>query len=359
MKTSHGRRHAAIIGVAFSLASTACAQATMTPVNDRPNPYRTIAGWARMPDGRTWGSTSAVDIDKDGTSIWVAERCAQNSCVGSPLDPVLKFDATGTLVAHFGAGLIASPHGITVDKNGNVWVTDCSCTGGGRGGAGGTTGAPPISPATGHQVFEFSPDGKLLMTLGRPGGGRDTAFFWQPNDVLVAPNGDIFVAEGHSSAPTATARIFKFSKEGKLIKTWGAKGEGPDQFDQPHTLAMDSRGRLFIGDRGNNRIQIYDQDFKLLDSWTQFSRPSGIFIDATDNIYVADSESGSVAKDRPEWTRGIRIGSATTGEVTGFIPDPAVTAPSTSAAEGVAVDANGNIYGAEVGPKALKKYVRK
>jgi sugar lactone lactonase YvrE len=342
-------------------SSTVAAQSAIAPVNDRPNPYQTIEGWAKMPEGRTWGSTSAVDIDKDGTSIWVAERCGVNNCVGSTLDPILKFDANGNLVAHFGSGLIQSPHGITVDKDGNVWVTDCSCTLGGRGAAG---APPPPPPTTGHQIYKFSPDGKLLMTLGKAGGGRDTAFFWQPNDVIVAPNGDIFVAEGHASNATATARVFKFSKDGKLLKTMGTVASAKE-FDQPHALAMDSKGRLFVGDRGNNRILVYDQDFKLLDTWYQFSRPSGIYIDKDDNIYVADSESGSVsrdatgAKNRTEWTRGIRIGSAKTGEVKWFIPDPALNPPSTSAAEGVAVDKNGNVYGAEVGPKALKKYVKK
>jgi sugar lactone lactonase YvrE len=196
------------------------------------------------------------------------------------------------------------------------------------------------------------------MTLGVAGGGRDTAYFWQPNDVLVAPNGDVFVAEGHSSAATANARVLKFDRTGKLIKQWGKKGTGPGEFDQPHALAMDSQGRLFVGDRGNNRIQIFDQEGQLLDTWYQFSRPSGIFIDQNDVIYVADSESGSVSRARTDWKRGIRIGSAKDGTVTAFIPDPVETPPSTSAAEGVAVDRNGVIYGAEVGPRALKRYVR-
>ncbi|HMA22796.1 MAG TPA: hypothetical protein VKP00_02350, partial [Gemmatimonadaceae bacterium] len=308
--------------VALCLAAASVrAQATMQPTNDAPNPYQTVTGWGKLPEGRPWGSTSAVAIDKDGVSVWVAERCGTNSCASSNLDPVLKFDSTGTLVAHFGAGLMLAPHGIFVDRDDNVWVIDCGCTGGGRG----RGAAPPPTDAMpkGHQIFKFSPTGKLLMTLGKPGGGRDTAFFFQPNALLVAPNGDIFVSEGHSSAPGSPARLFKFSKEGKLIKTWGTFGNGPDDYDQPHSLAMDSRGRLFVADRSNNRIKILDQDGKLLDTWYQFSRPSGIFIDAQDNIYVADSESGAVGNGRTRtWKRGIRVGSAQDGSIRAFIPDP-------------------------------------
>ena len=353
-------------------------ETSIRPQNDLPNPYRTLDTWAKMPGGRTWGSASAVDIDKDGVSIWVAERCGANNCATSTLDPVMKFDTTGNVVAHFGSGLIVSPHGIFVDRDGNIWVTDCNCTGGGGGRRGGGRGdtsaagraaAPPTAPAgppKGHQIFKFSPDGKLLLTMGVAGGGRDTAYFFQPNDILVAPNGTIFVAEGHSSGAGSTARVFKFSKEGKLITTWGQLGKGPDDFDQPHALAMDSRGRLFVGDRGNNRIKIFDQDGKLLDTWYQFSRPSGIAIDEQDNIYVADSESGSVNPAHGAWKRGIRIGSAKDGSVKYFIPDPNTAATNTSSAEGVAVDKRGNIYGAEVGPQTygadavahIKKYVK-
>jgi DNA-binding beta-propeller fold protein YncE len=340
------------------------------PTNDAPNPFQTIEGWAKLPEGRTWGSTSAVEIDKDGVSIWVAERCGANSCAASNLPSVLKFDANGNLVKAFGEGMITSPHGIFVDRDGNVWVTDCSCTGGGgrRGGgagadsAAGRAGGAPPAASKGHQVYKFSTDGKLLMTLGTAGGGREPEFFWQPNDVLVAPNGEIYVSEGHSSSTangTPNARILKFSKDGKLIATWGQFGKGPDDYDQPHALAMDSKGRLFVGDRGNNRIKILDQSGKLLDTWYQFSRPSGIYIDKNDNIYVADSESGSVSPPHGAWKRGIRIGSARDGSVKWFIPDPNEAATNTSAAEGVAVDSKGNVYGAEVGPRALKRYVRK
>ncbi len=325
------------------------AQGTDQPVNDRPNPYQTIEGWAKLPAGRTWGATSAVEIDRDGKSIWVAERCGANTCVGSNLPTILKFDAAGNLVKSYGAGLFVFPHGIHVDKDGNVWVTDGQPPGANQAAAAGK----------GHQVYKFSPDGKLLLTLGKAGGARAPEFFFQPNDVVTGRNGDIFVAEGHGGD---NARILKFSKDGKLLKTWGKKGTGPGEFDQPHALALDSRGRLFVGDRTNNRIQIFDQDGKLLAEWKQFSRPSGIYIDKNDVIYVADSESnerGGYGQHPGGWKRGIRIGSAKDGKVTAFIPDPSPGTGATSAAEGVAADAQGNVYGAEVGSRSLKRYVKK
>jgi sugar lactone lactonase YvrE len=146
--------------------------------------------------------------------------------------------------------------------------------------------------------------------------------------------------------------MVKFSRDGKFIKAWGKRGTAPGDFETPHALAMDSRGRLFVGDRGNNRIQIFDQDGKFLEEWKQFGRPSGVFIDRSDTLYVADHQSD--AKTNPGFTRGIRIGSARDGKVTVFIPDPNVDGSQ----EGVAADANGNVYGSLTGGMALKKYVR-
>ena len=340
-----------VVGASLSPWRATAQSTPVAPTNDAPNPYRTVIGWAKMPDGRTWGSTSAVAIDKDGKSIWVAERCGANSCVGSNAATILKFDPNGRLVKSFGEGMLLSPHGIHVDRDGNIWVVDCACTGGTN-----TAGVAAAVASKGHQIFKFSPDGKLLMTLGAAGGAKDSAFFWMPNNLITAKNGDIFVAEGHSSRQGSNARLFKFDKSGKLLKTYGTFGAGDGHLDQPHTLALDSKGRLFVGDRSNNRILIMDQNFVVLDSWTQFSRPSGIFIDKNDIIYVADSESGSVSPPHGAWKRGIRIGSARDGKVVAFIPDPDATVSGTSSAEGIAVDAAGRIYGAEVGQKALKRY---
>jgi streptogramin lyase len=338
----HGNRvWRARVGVAVAAVAMSGGTVDAQPANSQPNPYLTVEGWAKMPEGRTWGATSAVDVAPDGRSIWVGERCGANTCAGSILPAILRFDETGRLITSFGAGMFVFPHGFHVDPEGNVWLTDAR----GRDGKG-------------HQVFKFSPEGKLLLTLGKAGvAGDGPDVFNQPSDVVVGPGGDIFVADGHDA--DSNARIVKFSKDGKFIKTWGKRGSAPGEIDTPHGLAFDSRGRLFVADRNNNRIQIFDQEGKFLEEWKQFSRPSGIYIDKNDVMYVADSESNG--KTNPGWKRGIRVGSAKDGKVTAFIPDPEPDPEKvvTSGSEGVAADARGNIYGAEVGPRALKRYVKK
>ncbi len=340
-------RNATVVSQAFCVALLMALGGAVLAQNHAPNPYETIAGWAKLPEGRQWGAISAIYPAQDGKHIWIAERCGANVCVGSDVDPVMLFDPAGNVVRSFGAGLIAWPHGMHVDPQGNVWIADA-------------VGYAPVPEGWGHVIYKFSPTGELLMTLGKKGvsgSGKDT--FRKPSDMLVAPNGDIFVVDGHGSAPgePVNNRVVKFSSDGTYIKEWGSAGGDQGEFKDPHALAMDSQGRLFVGDRGNSRIQIFDQDGNHLATWTQFGRPSGLFIDKNDVLYSADSESN--ARRNTGWKRGIRIGSAKAGFVTAFIPDPEPDQDNsgTSAAEGVGVDAAGNIYGAEVGPRAIKKYV--
>ena len=304
-------------------------------------------GEEALPGDRSWGAVSAIFPAPDGRSIWIAERCGENLCVESDADPVLRYDLEGNLMTAFGAGLIAWPHGMFVEPDGSVWVTD-------------GVGYAPVPDGWGHVIYKFSPEGEVLMTLGERGVAGDAGsetLFNKPSDLLVAPDGHIFIADGHDAG--GNNRIVKLSPEGAFVTAWGETGEADGQFRDPHALAMDSQGRLFVGDRGNSRIQIFDQDGNHLETWTQFGRPSGLFIDGDDVLYSADSESNT--ERNPGVRRGIYIGDAATGEVTEFIldPEPDPDNSGTSGAEGVAVDAEGAIYGAEVGPRTVRKYVKR
>ena len=336
--------------------------AKITPVNNLPNPYETVRNWGTLPDGRRWGSVSAVHVDIDGKHIWAGDRCGANSCAGSNVDPIVKLDPNGKVVQSFGAGQILWPHGMDVDRQGNVWVVDA------RSATDAELKKFPDARGKGHTVLKFSPQGKLLLTLGTPGeAGDPPSKFTEPNDVLIAPDGSIFVAEAHNAQfldqnpPNGVGRISKFDKDGKFIKSFGAYGYGASEFRGPHSLAMDSKGRLFVADRGNRRIQIFDQDGKHLDTWYQFSRISGIHIDANDTLYAIDSESDD--NFNPGWRKGLRVGSAKTGEVWFFVPEHVSKQASGmggfgSMGEGVTADAQGNVYAGEVGPiQGLTKFV--
>jgi DNA-binding beta-propeller fold protein YncE len=330
----------ALIAV-LGFSAAVMAQAPAKPAIDLPDPYAPGVKFGELPAGRQWGGVIAVTPDRDGKSIWAFERCGIGSCVNSDLPPVLEFDPSGKLVKSFGAGLFVFPHGIAVDRDGNVYVADAD----GRNGKG-------------DVVVKFSPDGKVLMTLGHAGMPGDAPdYFNRPSAVTVAPDGTIYVADGHGGE--SNARIVKFAPDGKFIAAWGKKGSGPGEFNEPHGIALDSAGRVFVADRANARIQVFDRDGKYLMEWTQFGKPSAVFIDRDDTIYVADSQTvdDSCTPD-PGCRRGIRIGSARDGSVKYFIPRPNADTDK-AGAEGVAADVDGNVFAGENVGKGLRKYARK
>lgn len=324
-----------------------------------PNPVVTT-NWGDLPAGREWGSTAGIDIDPNDGHIWAYERCGAGSfgggvpinCDSNPVDPVFKFNRhTGEVMANFGGGLMMTPHGIHAAEDGSVWVTDFAANQDGT---------------KGHQVHKFSADGELLMSLGTPGqAGNDAAHFNQPNDVIVGPDGSIYVSDGHSGQGMTsnqameegreaglTARIMKFAPDGTFIREWGQIGVRHGEFRTPHAMEFDSRGRLWVADRGNHRLEIFDQDGNYLDSRYMYGRISGLFITDDDMVYAIDSESSPTS--HIGWRNGVRIGHIDEDRITAFIPpfERPDRVYQGTAGEGVAVDADGTVYAAE-GPNSL------
>jgi DNA-binding beta-propeller fold protein YncE len=348
---------------AQAAASTARRTAVANPITGEgfPNPTPTVTrNWGQLPAGRKWGTSAGIDIDPRDGHVWAYERCGAGTagggpvdCENNPVDPVFKFDRrTGAVLANFGKGVMITPHGIHVDRQGNVWVADF---------AGNKEGTK------GHQVHKFSPKGDKLMSLGIAGKpGNADGQFNQPNDVAVGPDGSIYVSDGHDGQGMttqaaiaeglkrgATARISKFTPEGKFVRSWGQLGVRHGEFRTPHALMFDAKGRLWVADRGNHRLEIFDQDGKYLESRYMFGRISGFFI--KDNmVYAIDSESGPL--NHGNWRNGVRIGPLDEDRITGFIPpfDREDRVYQGTAGEGVAVDADGNVYAAE-GPNSLNQ----
>jgi DNA-binding beta-propeller fold protein YncE len=267
---------------------------------------------------------------------------------------VHHFDESGKEIRSFGGGMFVWPHGIHVDRDGNVWVTDA------RAASAEELKKFPGEDKKGSVVVKFSPEGKVLLTLGKPGvRGNPPDALTDPTDVVTDPaNGDVYVAESHTdvTAPDLVARISVFDRRGKFLRTIGKAGTGPGEFRTPHAIEFDSQGRLIVADRHNHRIQILTKMGAFVREYDAFGRTSGLAIDRNDVIYTADSES--TERVHPGWQRGIRIGSLKDGAITIFVP-PHVTPNSSDGAmgEGIAIDAAGNVYTAEAQLRGVTKYV--
>jgi DNA-binding beta-propeller fold protein YncE len=347
----------AVLGLIAAAEGQAQTQ-DVAPINSGANPYRVIRDWAQLTlEKRPWGGSNGVAIDPDGKTVWATDRCSPGTvpgCLGTKANPIHHFDESGKEIRSFGGGMFVWPHGIFVDRDGNVWVTDS------RGPSAEEMQKYPGESPKGSVVVKFSPEGKVLMTLGKGGvKGNPPEALTEPTAVITDPgNGDIYVAESHTNVedPNLVGRISVFDRNGKFLRIIGKTGTGPGEFRTPHGLAFDSQGRLIVADRHNHRIQILTKDGKYLGELREFSRVSGLAIDANDTIYAADSES--TPKVHPGWLRGIRIGSLKDGKVTAFIPPHKTDAPEGAMGEGIAVDPAGNIYTAEATVRGVTKYVK-
>src|SRR6266850_4531585 len=313
----------AAAGLASAQPSYPC-----TETNDNlPNPYRLVANWASPP--RPWMPVNAVAVDSNN-NLWAVDRCETDTCV-----PVIELGPDGKTLKNFGAGLFVEPHQAAVDKDGNVWVADAAAKDG-----------------KGMQVTKLSPDGRVLLKLGKPGQGAGQSgldIFDSPTGVAVASNGDIYISEGHGEAKPNNSRIMVFTKDGKFVKTFAGGGTGDGQLRSPHAIAFDSQDHLYVADRGNSRVVVFDKDGKFLAAWKQFGRPSGVSVDKNDMLYVIDSQSSDnqgAANYNPGCQRGIRVGSVNDGKVTAYIPPPPPADPKWQPAIGITADQNGNIYAA-------------
>jgi len=357
----------AALAIGSAIGSGARTQEVRYPKpGELPNPYRLVEGWPTLPasmNGGRWGEVIRVHVDTRG-NVWVFNRCfnvvpaGSATCLGRGREnpPILEFDPSGRLLKAFGAGLFAYNHGFTVADDGSLWVTDVND----QEKILGMAARDADGVMIGQQVMKLSPQGKVLMTLGKAGvAGTGPNAFDRPTSVAVAPNGDIFVSDGHAPNSHDAGRVVKFSKRGKFIKQWGRKGSAPGEFDEPHDIFVGgSRGWVYVADRKNNRIQVFDQNGGFIAAWKQFGQPSSVFVGLDDTIYVGASFPDPQAKKGE--LRGITIGNAIDGSLKAFIPDPAdldKVAAGTSAS-GIAADSMGSVFAADVGAHNLRKYVK-
>jgi hypothetical protein len=354
-----------IVVAAFG-AATSAAQTSYPKPAELPNPYRLVEGWPALPanmNGGRWGEVIRVHVAPNG-NVWVFHRCFNTvppgsaTCIGrgNSNPPILQFDPSGKLLSSFGGGMFAYPHGFTIDADGNLWVSDVND----EATVLGMSAKNSAGIVMGQEVLKLSPAGRVLLTLGKEGvsgNGPDT--FDRPTGIALAPNGDIFVSDGHYPNSHHNARIVKFSKDGRFIKSWGREGGAPGEFLDPHDIFIGgSQNHLYVADRRNSRIQVFDLDGNFIVAWKQFGSPSSLFVGKDDTIYVGSAFPEPTAKKGE--LRGIVIGSVKDGSLKAFIPDPADIEKLVrgSSASGLVADDAGTIYAADVAAHNLRKYVK-
>jgi DNA-binding beta-propeller fold protein YncE len=284
------------------------ALAVSARADDRFPDYRPVPDWAKLPVGVRLGPVSAVATDA-ADRVYVFHRGRR---------PVLVFDRDGRFLRSWGDDAVKTPHGLRIDRDGHVWVTDIG----------------------NHQVLKFDAEGKLLMALGKKGEpGEAPDRFDRPTDVAVAPSGDFYVSDGYGNS-----RVVKFSRDGKFLKQWGKKGTGAGEFNLPHAIVLDAQGRVYVGDRENNRVQVFDADGRFLAQWTEAGAPFGLFL-VGDRMFVADG--------RANWVKVLDL----TGRPLGRFGETGRGPGQFELPHMLCVDSRGAVYVAEVNGRRLQKFV--
>jgi len=342
-------------GVGVAAASQAFGQTAFSQTpngepNSQPNPYtKTVTDWAHLPAGmKWWGQVVGLDVDKDG-NIWAFNRSHPlQAQVNVDTPGLLKFSPDGALLASWGKGMFALPHNMFIDRQGFIWTADAEAKDG-----------------IGAQILKFDANGKVLLEIGTKGlqkEGANGESFASPTGVVVNSSGEIFVTDGHRGP--GGHRILKYAKDGKFIKTWGKMGSEPGNFRIPHAIAIDSQDRLFVVDRGNRRVQVFDSDGKFIAEWPQFGICETIYVAKGDVLYVADANSTAATKS--PYKKGIRVASSKDGSVKYFVPEEVADDPDGGPTKGpvsLCADSNGTIYATDIGTavgydKMMKKYVK-
>jgi len=320
MKRVIGAAFVVLLSGTLAFAQRPSDPALLVPQTAPALDYVAVANPLTLPEGTTIGASASVAFDPKG-HLWVLNRGPQ---------PLAEFDADGKFIRAFGEGLFMRTHGLRIDREGNIWVTDVGA----------------------HYVAKMSPDGKVLMTLGTKGeqgewneaaGSRRLS---EPNDVIVAANGDIFVAQGHTPGAKGDPRVLKFDKTGKFLTSWGGKGKEPGKFDVAHGIAIDAKGLLWVTDRENQRIQIFDDKGTFVREVKVAGLPCGLEI-GKDAIFMVNGFAGQVVRLDLQGNVQAVVGKA--GNGVGEFGE----------AHFIAVSPKGELWVADSVNRAVQKFVRK
>lgn len=332
--------------VAGLICVVLAASAGSSQQREMPQSYEVVHGWPQLPEGRILGQATGVDIDSSG-QVYVFHR-AGRAWTEEPALPLISkptveaFDASGTHVRSWGANQFAMPHGLTIDSRNNVWLTDVAL----------------------HQVFKFAPDGKRLMVLGEARvPGADRTHFNKPTDVAVLPDGSFYVSDGYGNT-----RVVKFSATGEFQFEWGRRGTGPGEFDLPHSIDTDANGRVYVSDRSNGRVQVFDGSGKYLAEWRskELGRPFSVAVSG-DRAVVVDGGDQSLCSVAPSLAREAECGLDRSGAAEVDLSGRILTRfgrfgnydGQFRVAHDVAVAPDGSVYVVDVGGQRVQRFVRR